>query len=334
MAVMKNKVLVTGASGFLGGTLALRLAAQGVAVRVLVRSAARAAFLLEAADSTIEIVQGDLLDLTSLVAAAKACAVVYHCAAATQGTLKHQQQANTLGTRNLMQAAADAGVQRVVHVSTVSVYGMLYEGTITEDMVHAPGSDPYGLTKSAAEAVVREIGAARKLDYAIIRPGMIFGPRSHMWTEVAFRLSRLKPTPWFGSGSGFVPCIYVDDVVDMIQVLAKHPRAVGEAFNCNYTPAVTWRAFLGEYARLARGVNDDFLELPPWLLYALAGIGMLFSPPYSAGQMLPDYARFTQRRVQYSMVKARALLDWQPQIGLAEGVAGCADWLRAQGLLA
>ncbi|MCL4248383.1 MAG: NAD-dependent epimerase/dehydratase family protein [Anaerolineae bacterium] len=330
----RDRVLVTGASGFLGGALALRLSARDVPVRALVRSAARAAFLLEAAGSTIEIVQGDLLDPTSLAAAAKDCAVVYHCAAATQGTLKHQQQGNTVGTRNLMQAAADVGVQRVVHVSTVAVYGMLYEGTVTEDKTHAPGSDPYGLTKSAAEAAVREIGAARKLDYAIIRPGMIFGPRSHMWTEVAFRLARLKPIPWFGNGGGFVPCIYADDVVDMMQVLAEHPRAVGEAFNCTYDPAITWRAFLGEYARLARGVNDDFLELPPWLLYTLAGMGMMFSPPYSMGRLLPDYARFTQRRVQFSMAKARDLLGWQPRVGLAEGVAACADWLRAQGLLA
>ena len=326
-------VLITGASGFLGGTLALRLAAEGVRVRALVRSPEKAAFLRDAAEGAIEIVQGDMLDPVSLAAAANGCTVVFHCAAATRGGIAEQRRVNVEGVRNLMAAAADAGVRRVVHVSTLSVYGLLYDGNITEDTAHAPGSDAYGLTKAEGEAAIRAVGAERGLEYTIIRPGMIFGARSRTWTGIVFRLARLKPTPWFGNGTGFVPCIYVDDVIDMMRVLAEHPRALGEAFNCTYDPAVTWRAFLGEYTRLARGVNDDYLELPPWLLYALAGVGMMFSPPYSPGKMLPDYARFTQKRAQFSMAKARDLLGWEPQVSLEEGVGRCADWLRTQGLL-
>jgi len=332
MALNGQTVLVTGASGFLGGTLVLRLTADGVRVRALVRSPEKAAFLRDV-EGTLQIVPGDVLDPTSLAAAVDGCTVVFHCAAALGGSLDLQRRVNVEGTRNLMQAAAEANVRRVVHVSTLSVYGLLYDGIITEAMPHAPGSDAYGLTKSEAETAVRAVGAARDLEYTIIRPGMIFGARSHMWTEVVFRLARLKPLPWFGSGKGFAHCIHVDDVVAMMQVLAEHPRAVGEAFNCTYDPAVTWRAFLGEYARLARGVNDDFLELPPWLLYTLAGVGMMFSPPYSPGKMLPDYARFMQKRVQFSMAKACDLLGWEPQISLEEGVGRCAGWLRERGLL-
>ncbi|MCC6615175.1 MAG: SDR family NAD(P)-dependent oxidoreductase [Anaerolineae bacterium] len=334
MALNGQTVLVTGSSGFLGSALTQRLVANGVKVRALVRSPRKAALLREAVGvGDIEIVQGDVLDAASLAAAAEGCTVVFHCAAALGGKLGVQRQVNVVGARNLMQAAADAGVRRVVHVSTLSVYGMLYDGVITEDMAHGPGSDAYGLTKSEAEGAVREVGAARGQEYTIIRPGMIFGARSHMWTEVVFRLARLKPTPWFGSGKGFAHCIYVDDVADMMIVLAEHPRAVGEAFNCTYDPAVTWRSYLGEYSRLARSVNDDFLELPPWMLYALAGVGMMFSPPYSPGKMLPDYVDFMQKRAQFSMAKARDLLDWEPQVSLEEGIGRCAEWLRQRGLL-
>lgn len=331
MSLVDRTVLITGASGFLGGSLALRLSAQGVRVRALVRNPAKAEFLHT--KPNVEIVVGDLADVDSLRAAAADCAVAFHCAAALAGSLTRQRLANVDGTRHLMEAAADVGIRRVVHVSSLSVYGVNYTGVINEDMIHGPGSDPYGLTKSEAELVVRSVGTARKLSYTIIRPGMIFGPRAALWTGGIFRLARLKPTPWFGDGGGLAHCIYVDDVLAMMTVLAEHEAALGEAFNCCLDPSPTWRSFIGEYARLARGVNDDFLELPPMLLYALAGIVMMVSPAYSVGRMLPDYARFTQQRAQFSMAKARHLLGWVPQISLEEGVARCAPWLQEQGLL-
>jgi nucleoside-diphosphate-sugar epimerase len=326
-----SPVLITGASGFLGGALALRLAAQGVAVRALVRNLAKAAHLR--AKNGISVVQGDLTDPASLRETANGCGVVFHCAALLGGHIDGQRRANVEGTRNLIDAAAEGGVGRFVHVSTLSVYGVHYRGQITEDMAHAPASDPYAITKSQAEGVVRAVAAERGINYTIMRPGMIYGARAGLWTGTLFRLASLKPTPWFGDGGGLAHCIHVDDALDMLTILAEHPNAVGEAFNCSNDPAPTWRAFLGEYARLARGVNDHLLELPPPLLYAVAGVVMMVSPPYSRGRMLPDYARFTQARAQFSMAKARRLLGWQPQVGVEEGVARCADWLRTVGYL-
>jgi nucleoside-diphosphate-sugar epimerase len=117
-------------------------------------------------------------------------------------------------------------------------------------------------------------------------------------------------------------------------LLADHPDAVGETFNCSSDPSPTWRAFMGEYARLSRGVNDDWLELPPELAYIAGGLAMLFSPPASRGRMAVDFITFMQKRAQFSMRKARERLNWEPQISLEAGVAHCADWLHAQGWLA
>ena len=329
--MINSSVLITGASGFLGGALALRLASQGVQVRGLVRNPAKAAHLR--AKSGIAIVQGDLTNPTSLREAAEGCTVVFHCAAQIGGHIDQQRRVNVEGTGNLLHAAADAGVGRFVHVSTLSVYGVHYRGQITEEMTQAPASDPYGITKSQAESVVRAVAARRGMDYTIMRPGMIYGARASLWTGTLFRLASLKPTPWFGDGGGLAHCIHVDDALDMLTILAEHPNAVGEAFNCCNDPSSTWRTFLGEYARLSRGVNDHMLELPPSILYAVAGVVMLFSPAYSRWRMLPDYAQFTQARAQFSMAKARRLLGWQPQMSVEEGVARCADWLRESGYL-
>jgi nucleoside-diphosphate-sugar epimerase len=282
----------------------------------------------------IDIVQGTLDDADSLRAAAEGCEVVVHSAALLGGRIDQQRATNVEGTRCLMHAAADAGVRSFVHVSTLSVYGVCYDGLIGED-THppAPGTDPYGITKAEAEVVVREVGSARGIEYAILRPGMIYGPRAMLWTGTAFRLASLVPTPWIGSGGGLAHCIYVDDVCDMMALLATHPAAVGETFNCCSDPSPSWRTFLGEYARLARGVNDDWLELPPEIAYVIGGLVMLLSPPYSRGRMALDFITFVQKRAQFSMAKARQRLDWQPGVGIEEGVARCVDWLRSQGWL-
>ncbi len=325
-----TRVLVTGASGFLGGALALRLASEGVRVRALVRRPEKAAFL----PASVEIVQGDLLDPAALRSAAEGCAYVFHCAAALGGDLAMQRRINVDGTRLLAETAAQAGIKRLIHVSTLSVYGVMYSGIIDESAAFAPGSDPYGITKAEAERVLRSTAAALGLDYAILRPGMIYGARASLWTGTLFRLARLNPTPWFGDGSGLAHCIHVDDVLDLLLRAAEHPQASGEAFNCVMSPAPTWRAFLGEYARLAHAQHDEWLELPRWPLYAIAGITMLLSPPVSRARMMPDFVRFMLGRAQFSMSKARERLGWEPQVDLETGVARCADWLRAEGLLA
>lgn len=339
-ALGPKTALVTGASGFLGGALAHQLAAQGVRVRALVRNPAKADFLRSPTRdvllqrSPIEIVHGSLDDADSLRAAAAGCDVVFHSAALLGGHIDQQRVTNVEGTRRLLHAAADAGVRRVVHVSTLSVYGVCYDGHIGEG-THppAPGSDPYGITKAEAEAVVREVSAARGIEHTILRPGMIYGPRAGLWTGGAFRFASMVPTFWIGSGYGLAHCIYVDDVCDMMALLAEHPAAVGETFNCCSDPSPTWRTFIGEYARLARGVNDDWFEMPPEVAYLVGGLVMLLSPSTSRGRMALDFVSFVQKRAQFSMAKARQRLGWQPQVSIEEGVARCADWLRAQGWL-
>jgi nucleoside-diphosphate-sugar epimerase len=311
----------------------VRLAQQGVRVRALVRNPARARFLTDAALPMIEVVEGDLTAPASLAAAAQGCTTVFHCAALLGGRIDEQHRVNVEGTRVLVEAAAAARIARFVHVSTLSVYGVMYRGQITEALPPAPGSDPYGITKAEAEAVVQQHARRQGLAYSILRPGMIYGARAGLWTGTLFRLASLNPLPWFGDGGGLAHCIHVDDVLEMMLVLATHDNAIGETFNCCNDPSPTWRVFLGHYAHLAHPDSHDWLELPPLLLYAIAGVVMLAAPAHSRARMLPDFARFVLARAQFSMEKARRLLGWQPQVTVAEGVAGCADWLRSEGLL-
>jgi nucleoside-diphosphate-sugar epimerase len=150
-----------------------------------------------------------------------------------------------------MLAAAQAGVRRVVHVSSAGAYGFRPRGDISEDVPLEPARAAYGISKAEAEDVVRKVALEQELDYGIIRPGFIYGPRSRIWTAGLFRIARRKPTIFVGDGSGSILAIHVDDVVDLMTVLALHPAAARQAFNCTPDPAPTWREFLGAYAALA-----------------------------------------------------------------------------------
>ncbi len=319
-----QQVLVTGATGFLGGALARRLANDGVQVRALVRSPEKAAPLRALG---IEVAQGELNDAAAAARALAGCQLVFHSAAAMSGDYAKQRVVNVAGTRTLLEAARAAGVQRLVHVSTISVYGYTCAGDQREDQPPNPGSNPYAVSKAETEQVV--IGSG--IPYTIVRPGMIYGAGAVNWTRVLFRLAKLKPTPFVGSGTGTAFPIYVDDVVDLLITVASHPAAANQIFNCAPDPAPTWREFLGAYSRLAG--HDRWLPLPPFLFAPLGWGASLFAPPVSERRSLRDQAGFLQRSVTYKMDKARDLLGWQPQVDLETGVSRCVPWLREQGLL-
>ncbi len=322
-------VLITGATGFLGGALALRLASEGVRVRALVRRAGRDWHLRNAA--SIEMVSGDLTDAAQVNHVVEGVDVIFHVAAALGGSMDWQRRVNVDGTRNIMQAAAAAGVQRVVHVSTISVYGYKNTTDVTEETPMNPSHDPYSIAKAEAETVVQDIAAKHAVPFSIMRPGMIYGPRSTSWTLGMFRIARRNPTFFIGDGSGSAYPIFVDDVVDLMMVLATHPNAIGETFNSTPDPSPTWRDFVGSYSRLAG--HDNWFDFPPSLFKPAAVLAGLFAAEESPRRDLVDLLPFVQRSLTYRMDKARTLLNWQPQISLENGITRCIPWLHEIGLL-
>ena len=324
MPFTHQRVLITGATGFLGGALAKRLVSDGIQVRALVRSPHKAASLRK---QGVEIAQGDLTDAESLRRACEGREIVFNAAAALSGSYERQYAVNVEGTRSLLRAAADRGVQRFIHVSSISVYGYKVVESVSEDTPTAPGDDPYSLTKLGAEQIVLE----SKVPFTIIRPGMIYGAGAVNWTGNLFRLAKLNPTPFVGSGHGSAFPIHVDDVVDMLVTAANHPATANQIFNCAPDPSPTWREFLGRYSLLAG--HDNWLALPPALFSTVACAARLVSPPRSRGRDLPDQINFLQQKITYHMAKARDLLGWSPKVDLDTGIASCAPWLREQGWL-
>ncbi len=284
----------------------------------------------------IEVLPGDVTDGQRMRDIARGCDYVFHLVAVWRGSLAHHRAVNVEGTRNVMMAAVEAGVERIVHVSTVSVYGFRLHGGISEDAPLQPGSTPYNLTKAEGEMVVREIATRHSLPYSMIRPGNIYGPRSPIWTTALFRYTQAKLlnhryTFWFGDGCGSAHPIYVDDVVDLLLTLATHPAARGEVFHCAPDPSPTWREFLSGYGQLAGG--SRWVGVPRGTVYFPAAIAEPFLHLAEQGLALRELLRYMEQPVTYRMTKARDLLGWRPQVDLGTGILRCAPGLREQGVL-
>ncbi len=329
MSLAGRQVLVTGATGFLGGALVRRLAQDGAQVKALARRPQKAAYIKDLPNVTI--VEGNITHAERMKQVIQGCSIVFHVAAALGGNLEKQHRINVDGTRNVMVAAAEAKVERVVVVSSIAVYGYKYNGDITEDCEQRPKRSFYNITKSQAETIVREIGAEYNVPYSIVRPAMIYGPRSNAWTATLFRLAKLNPTPFIGDGHGHVHPIYVDDLVDLMILAATHPAAVGQAFNCSADPAPSWREFLGGYSRLAG--HNSWLSIPPIIMRPIAPLIELILTLRGEPQELPELVDFLQSSKTYKTTKARDLLGWQPKTDLQTGINNCIPWLREKGLL-
>jgi nucleoside-diphosphate-sugar epimerase len=330
MPLQGKSVLVTGAAGFVGGALTLRLANEGAQVTAFVHTPGKAAFLQD--KPNIHLVPGDINDAQGVFNVTQGCDVVFHLAAATSGPLDHQRKVNVEGTRNVVEACVRARVQRIVHMSTLAVYGYTHKEDITEQTPIAPGPDPYAISKAEGEDVLRQLSLQNDLSYAILRPGFIYGPRSGLWTGFMFKLARRKPLIFIGSGKGAAPAIYIDDLVTLCLLAVTHPGADRQAFNATPDPTPTWRQFLGAYSRLAG--HQTWVGIPVWLVKGMSLIAALFSKQGSMLKYLPDLIDYTNRYINCSNTKAQRLLGWHPQVDLETGAQNCVPWLRKKGLLA
>ncbi|MCC7359563.1 MAG: NAD-dependent epimerase/dehydratase family protein [Anaerolineales bacterium] len=176
-----ERILVTGATGFLGHSLAAELAASGAVVRALVRPTSDVR-QLQALGA--ELAPGDVTDAASLEAALAGCDAVIHAAGLFRlwGAAGDFERTNVHGTANVLEAAGRLQVKRLVHISTLAVIGYPPAGqTLTEATPCRP-ADAYQRSKLAGEDLVREYQRATGLPAVILRPGAFYGP----WGRYAF----------------------------------------------------------------------------------------------------------------------------------------------------
>jgi nucleoside-diphosphate-sugar epimerase len=325
------RALVTGATGFIGRHVAEALAERGHEVRCVVRRPEKAAGL---AACGLEVVPGDLGEPESLRAAAHGRDVIVHAAAQVGewGPRAAFDDANVAGTRHLLDAAEAMGVGRLVHVSSVAVYGRR-RGRIDEGMPCQRTGDRYVDTKVGAEDLVWQRHRAGALACAAVRPCVVYGP--YDWKFVPRVAAGLQAgrIPLVGGGGLRAPVVSVRDVADLVIECATHAAAAGEAFNCASTEAVTWKQVFEQVAELV-GARAPRFSIPYPVAYA-AGAVLEAAYRLAGSRTPPDITRFAAQvvgvPVEYDMTKAARLLSWRPGVAFADGLAEAVAWLRSAG---
>jgi nucleoside-diphosphate-sugar epimerase len=323
-----HPVLVTGVNGFIAGHLAERLLREGCTVRGTVRRPGAAGWL---AEQGAEIVQADLLDRAGLIRAAEGCGAVIHAAAWTGGPELSPEQAwrsNVDGTDNVLAAAAMAGVERFVYLSSVAVYGLNRSPIIEESAPTPPVGQPYPDSKIAAEGLVRESG----LSAVIVRPASTYGPRGAAWTIGIVEAIRHHRLMLLGRDDGLVTPGYIDNVVDGLWLTLVHPAALGETFNLCDDRSVTYREFYLAYARMAG--RETLPTLPAWTAKLARTWPATLARRLAGRQTVgPWSAHFRRNPSRFSVERAKRLLGYLPRIDFVEGMRRTENWLRSAGYL-
>jgi nucleoside-diphosphate-sugar epimerase len=331
MNLTESKILVTGATGFIGGHLVRRLRREKEArVRALVRNPAKAA---DVAKLGVELVQGDLSDYESLERALQGCSVVIHAAAQVSSVPDSAvfEQSNVSGTENLARAATAARVARFVHLSSIAVFGLPTSGEILDSSPRRPCGDPYCDTKLDAENVVWRYYREAGLPSVILRPSGVYGPGSTHWSVVPLKRIRKGKMFYVNGGRGLLNYVYIDNLVDAIRATVEDDRAVGEAFIVN-DDATTWREFFGAYACMAGENNIRSVPLwaaKLWVHYRnLAAVwrGETTRVPPNALSFLVGSAVYKQSHIEEK-------LGFRSRVRLEEGMRRTETWFRETGLL-
>jgi nucleoside-diphosphate-sugar epimerase len=314
---------VTGAGGFIGRRLCERLAGEGFTVAGLDLDETRAGAIAAAG---AEFRAADTTDAEGVARALADCTLVIHTAAIVGewGRMDDFVRVNVGGTRNVLEGAARAGAERVVHVSSIAVWGCEHRREIDEDEPPHPYGNPYVDTKGASEMVARRRGAV------VVRPGDVYGPGSNQWAVrplEGVRSGQMRAP----AGDGIVTPVYVDDLVDALfrALTTASARGPYTAWDGSPVPA---REFFAHYARML-GVDDVPTAPMPALRVAAAGLELAArvtgKPPLTT-QFALDYLSRTHG---YSTRRIRDELGWEPQVTLEEGMRRTEDWFRAEGML-
>lgn len=328
---MAESALVTGASGFTGGALCRRLAAGGADVTAFVRSPGRCD---ELRSMGVRVVAVDITSADEVKAAFRPFSAVYHIAAAfrvEEDSLAAFRLVNVEATRNLLEAAAAAGVRRFVHCSTVGVQGEIDDPPASEEYRFRPG-DEYQQSKMEGEVLAREFFARSGLPGVVVRPVGIYGPGDARFLKLFRPISRRRFV-MIGSGRPLYHLTYIDDLVDGFVLAGSRPEAPGEVFTIGGPRYTT----LNELVRLiagAVGAPPPRVRIPYAPVHAAAAVCQAVCR--AAGVKPPLYPRrveFFAKSRAFSIGKARRLLGYSPKVDLEEGLGRTAAWYREKGLL-
>jgi nucleoside-diphosphate-sugar epimerase len=322
--------LITGANGFLGTWLAKALVARGDTVACLLRPSSDASGL---AGLSYTRVEGDVTDAASLDRAVAGQDVVFHLAGIRRAAARDEfMRVNAEGTRTVCEALLRAGGKaRLVLCGSLAASGPSSAGHphVEEDPFHP--AEWYGESKGEAERIA--LSYADRLPVTVVRPPRIVGPGDHE-NLTFFKLIKRGIRLEIGGGPRPLTLVDVEDVVEMLLLLADRPEALGQAFFVGGPQDFTLEQLQDIGAR-ELGVHPRTIRLAPWMLKSLAAAADVITQ--TTGRKLPLNRKLARQLLApawtCSGAKAERLLGFRPRRDLEDSIRRSARWYREHGWL-
>ena len=326
-----HRVVVTGATGFTGSHLVKRLVTAGKEVRGLARDPAKAAAIEK---QLAAVAVGDITDRAALKSLIEGADAVIHLVSnfrTASDTPEQYRSTNVEGTRAVIEVAAECGIKRLVHCSTIGVHGHVKQTPADENSPFAPG-DLYQETKLEAELMAREAGEAGKFEVVVVRPCSIYGPGDMRMLKMFKMLAKRR---FFMLG----PClenfhaVYIDDLLEGYLKALDAPGIGGEVFLVGGPAYLPLKDYVATAAK-AVGAPPPWIWLPYWPFFAAAALCEALCVPFGVEPPLHRRrVRFFKNNRAFRIDKARQRLGYEPKVSLEEGMARTVAWYRQQGFL-
>jgi dihydroflavonol-4-reductase len=316
------RAFVTGGTGFIGSHVVKRLRDRGDEVVVLARRPEKAAGL------DAEVVEGDLGDVDAIRRAVEGCQAVFHIAAdyrvgMDKSKRESMRDSNVRGTERVIDAAVDAGVDRIVYVSTINIFGNTNGQTVDESYRREEADgfvSTYDETKYRAHRIAEE-RAGQGTPIVIVQPGAVYGPGDHALVGQMIEQASTGKMPAKAFPELGLNMVYIDDVVEGI-LLAHDKGRPGESYVLG--GEITTQGELIDKAAAIGGQKPPRLTVPPVLLKAMIPVGRWIGP---AMGLPPNFSEMISaaHNVTYWARddKARQELGYQPrdlETGLRETI--------------
>jgi len=326
------KILVTGATGFIGGKVAQKLLEDGHDIVALVRDTSNR----EGIPENIEIIEADLFDIPSLEKAVKGVSVVYHFAAYFDFYPSDEDlmfKVNVEGARNMMTACAGTDVERFIYCSSTETMGTIRFPPGTEDTELRPDFS-YGESKILTEKVIREITEDTGLAHIILRPTGVMGEGDlYVMYEVVQEVNNGKVFALPRDLSAEFMFTHIDDIVSGFVAALTPMAALNSTIILCPDEPMSWEEFV-EVVTERLGVKPPRLRVPK----LVAKFGMMLLSPFKNRKKMTFFwhgksVDMMHANRVYSNERAKRLLGWAPNVPMVEGLQRAIDWYFENGLL-
>jgi nucleoside-diphosphate-sugar epimerase len=329
---MPQRVLITGATGFIGGHLAEACAARDWQVATLARPSSNTTALQRLG---VHIECGDLTDPQAVRRAMQEVDIVLHCAAKVGdwGPVEEYRKVNVEGLRGLLEACKGQALTRFVHMSSLGVYAARHHhGTDEREPLPQRHTDGYTQSKVEAEQLALRYHREGGVPVVVLRPGFVYGPGDRTVMPRIIENLRKGTVRYPGGGKGALNTIYIKNLVDAVSLALEKPEAVGQVYNLTDGEFVSKRRFIEAVAD-AMGLPHPWRAPPLWVARILTWGSETWAHLRGATEA-PLFTRarlkFLGLNLDFSIEKAKRELGYRPRYSFDEAIAETMAYYQAE----